>query len=85
MKSAHKMDAVIEPDLIITGILQQEISVLSIALAYQIGEPTASNVIKEICNVLITILAPVYLRLQHKMSGSVYVIAFGLIGTFQIV
>jgi len=36
--------------------------VLSIALAYRIGESTAYSVIKETCNVLIKILAPEYLR-----------------------
>ncbi|XP_036142945.1 uncharacterized protein LOC118645621 [Monomorium pharaonis] len=34
--------------------------VLSIALAYRIGESTARNIIKEICDIIINLLAPLY-------------------------
>lgn len=36
--------------------------ILSIALAFRIGESTARKVIKETCNVIINVLAPIYLQ-----------------------
>lgn len=36
--------------------------VLSIALAYRIGESTARNIIKETCDLLVKVLAPIYLQ-----------------------
>jgi len=35
---------------------------LSIALAYRIGESTARNIIKETCTLIIKVLAPIYLQ-----------------------
>ncbi|XP_071641987.1 uncharacterized protein [Temnothorax longispinosus] len=36
--------------------------VLSIALAYRVGESTARNIIKETCYLLVKVLAPIYLQ-----------------------
>lgn len=36
--------------------------ILSIVLAYRISESTARNIIKETCNLIIKILAPIYLK-----------------------
>lgn len=40
--------------------------ILSIALAYRIGESTARNIIKETCEVLVKVLQPIFLRTPNQ-------------------
>ncbi|XP_024892103.1 uncharacterized protein LOC112467643 [Temnothorax curvispinosus] len=59
--------------------------VLSIALAYRIGESTAHKVIKETCAAIIRVLCPYICHLLQKKIGLKYVKNFGQLGTYQTV